>query len=478
MAMPPSRSSKRRAGPPRWLLVPFALTILALLVDAAVHARSPKVAATLSSSAWVDKVLPDIIASTAQGREIAQVASEQLHAGADGASHELNSAAADAASTYRSVAAGDPPGQVQAAAGLLDACLVARKEGSAEMAIAVQRLLKGASTASVVAEMSSAVTEFEVSDSAYQLFVQQMGHMASLMPASQWVSAGSYQTAKLLAFVHRLQTGLPKAPATGLAIDAVSTTPPPLSLQGSVEVLSPASSFSVTVVVADTGQSPLQGVNVTARATPAAGASSQQVSATVDLSPGQATAVTLPGLRTPASTPAIVVVEVTMPGATSPSASKQLQVELPGANFATATTGASSSTTSTTTAPGATTTAASGATTSTASGATTTAASGATTSTASGATTTAASGATTSTASGATTTAASGATTSTASGATTTAASGASGSTGAGGTTTSVAGSTALVGGSTTTTAVATAPAAGGSTTTGTAVAASTTSTT
>jgi DNA-binding NarL/FixJ family response regulator len=438
MAMPPSRSSKRRAGPPRWLLVPFALTILALLVDAAVHARSPKVAATLSSSAWVDKVLPDIIASTAQGREIAQVASEQLHAGADGASHELNSAAADAASTYRSVAAGDPPGQVQAAAGLLDACLVARKEGSAEMAIAVQRLLKGASTASVVAEMSSAVTEFEVSDSAYQLFVQQMGHMASLMPASQWVSAGSYQTAKLLAFVHRLQTGLPKAPATGLAIDAVSTTPPPLSLQGSVEVLSPASSFSVTVVVADTGQSPLQGVNVTARATPAAGASSQQVSATVDLSPGQATAVTLPGLRTPASTPATVVVEVTMPGATSPSASKQLQVELPGANFATATTGASSSTTSTTTAPGATTTAASGATTS----------------------------------------AASGATTSTASGATTTAASGASGLAGAGGTTTSVAGSTALVGGSTTTTAVATAPAAGGSTTTGTAVAATTTSTT
>ncbi|MGH9105263.1 MAG: hypothetical protein ACRDZX_05385, partial [Acidimicrobiales bacterium] len=71
MAMPP-RSLRRRGGSPRWLAVPLVLTILVLLVDASMHARSPKPQATLNGQAWVDKVLPDIAASTAQGREVAQ----------------------------------------------------------------------------------------------------------------------------------------------------------------------------------------------------------------------------------------------------------------------------------------------------------------------------------------------------------------------------------------------------------------------
>lgn len=331
--MPPPRSIKRRAAPPLWLVLAFAFTIVALLVDAAVHARSPKVEATLSSQAWVDKVLPYITASTAEGREIAQVESNPLPAGAESASGVLNSDAANAATTYKSVVAGDPPGQVQAAAGLLDACMAARKEGSAEMAIAVQRLLKGASAARVVAEMGTAVTEFEVSDSAYELFTQQIGHVSASMPASQWMSQGSYQTTALESFASRLLASRPGAPAQALAIYAVSTSPPPLSMQGGVEVLSPASSFSVTVVIGDTGRSSLQGVTVAATAAPAVGAPSQHVSATVDLSPGQATAVTLSGLKTPASTPATVAVDATMPGATAPSTSKQLRVELPGPNF-------------------------------------------------------------------------------------------------------------------------------------------------
>ena len=55
--MPP-RSLRRRGGSQRWLVVPFALAILVLLVDASMHARSPKLATTVSTQAWVDKILP------------------------------------------------------------------------------------------------------------------------------------------------------------------------------------------------------------------------------------------------------------------------------------------------------------------------------------------------------------------------------------------------------------------------------------
>ena len=351
MAMPPPRSSKRRTAPPRWLVIPFVLTIIALLVDASVQSRSPKVQATLSSEAWVGKVLPYITASTAEGREISQVLSNSLQAGPNGASGELNKVAAAAASTYRSVADGDPPGEVAAAAGLLDACLAARKQGAAEMAIAVQDLLKGGSSSAAVSSMSSAVSDFQVGDSAYQLFSQDMPRLGTTMPASTWVSPGTYQESSLTAFVQRLVGGLVKQPSQSLTIDAMSTTPPPLNQQGKLEVLSPASSFAVTVVVADTTSSALQGVTVSVSVAPAEGSATQQLSATVDLSPGQAKAVTLSGLKTPESTPAVVTASATMPGATQPSVTQQLQVELPGPNYPGTSAPATTTPSATTTAP-------------------------------------------------------------------------------------------------------------------------------
>ncbi len=363
--MLPPRPSTRRTSVPRWLVIPFALTIIALLVDASVHARSPKVQATLSSFQWVDKVLPQITASTAQGNEIALVSTAALPAGAEAASKELDTVAANANSTYRYVVNADPPVSVSSADGLLQACLDARKQGAAAMASAVHQLLNGEGANAAVAQMTAAVADFEVGDSAYRLFEAEVPKLGATVPSSRWVNPGSYQTPALLAFAHRLLAARPKAPAQTLALDSVSTTPTALSLQGKTEVLSPASSFSVTAVVADNGQSSLHGVIVSATVSPAQGGPSQQVSSTVDLTPGQATAVALPGLRPPLSVAVTVTVSASLAGASQPSASKQLQVELPGPNFsgapATTTTAPAATTTTapatTTTAPAATTTA-------------------------------------------------------------------------------------------------------------------------
>ena len=165
--MPP-RSSRRRGGSQRWLIVPFVLTILVLLVDASMHARSPQPQVTMTSQAWVDRVLPDIGKSSAQGLEIAQISSDKLTATAAVVSKQLSSIASAAASTYRAVRTAAPPGEVAPAAGLLQACLAARRDGSEQMALAVEHLLGGSDEPEAVTQMTTAVSDFEVSDNGVQ----------------------------------------------------------------------------------------------------------------------------------------------------------------------------------------------------------------------------------------------------------------------------------------------------------------------
>ncbi len=137
--MPP-RSLSRRGGSQRWLLIPLVLTMLVLLVDASMHARSGQPEATMTSDAWVDRVLPEITQSSAQGREIAHLSSARLTSNSDIVSNEITKIAAAAAATYEAVAGYEAPSQVAPSAGLLDACLEARKAGSAELAAAVRDL--------------------------------------------------------------------------------------------------------------------------------------------------------------------------------------------------------------------------------------------------------------------------------------------------------------------------------------------------
>ena len=330
--MPP-RSSRHRGGP-RWLIIPFVLTIVVLLVDASMHARSPQPEITMNSQAWVDKALPEIAASSTQGLEIADLSSQRLTVGAGAVAQQLSGIAAAAGSTYGAVRDAAAPSEVAGAAGLLEACLLARENGAQEMALAVHRLLGGARQQAVVALMSEAVSDFDVSDSAYQLFARDMPRLGVRMPESRWAATTDlYEPRALGAFSARLLADVIKMPPQRLYIDAVSTNPAALNTQGKVEVLSPATSVSVTVVVGDGGRTETSGVRVSATITPAKGARAQLVSETVDLSQGQADAVTLRGLRTMPSTPTTLTVSAVGPGGVPAKVSRQLQIEVPGANF-------------------------------------------------------------------------------------------------------------------------------------------------
>jgi hypothetical protein len=347
MAMPP-RSSKGRLGSQRWLVVPFVLTLAVLLVDASMHARSTKPEATLNSQAWVDKVLPEIARSSAQGSEIAQVSSGVVATGGSAAiADELSKIAGGAVATYKAVAADAAPPEVASAAGLLEACLSAREQGAAQMATAVQHLLGGDGPSSAVSQMLSAVSDFRVSDNAYQLFTSELPKLGVTMPTSTWSGSGdNYQPQALNVFASRLLGGATQSQPHKLHIDAITTDPPALSVQGNVQVLSPANTVEVTAVVADLGLSAEQGVKVTATISPALGAASQHVTVSVNLSPGQADAVHLTGLRLQLTTPTILTIGALEPSGEPGSAYETVTVEVPGQNFGETTT------TTTTTTPG------------------------------------------------------------------------------------------------------------------------------
>jgi hypothetical protein len=351
MAMPP-RSSKARGVSQRWLVVPLVLTLAVLLVDASMHARSSKPEKTLNGQAWVDRVLPEIAQSSAQGSELAQVSSGVVAPGGSSAiADELSGIAGATRSTYKDVVADTAPSGVAPAAGLLQACLAAREEGAVAMAAAVRHLLGGDGPSSAVTQMMSAVSDFKVSDSAYQLFTKDLPTLGVTMPTSAWsTSTGTYQPQDLSAFVSRLVAGVTKTEPHKLHIDAITTDPPTLSVQGSLQILSPATTVFVTAIVADLGQTAEQGVKVTATITPAEGAPSQHVTVLVNLSPGQAQAVRLPGLRLALSTPTNLTVGALEPGGEPGTAYRSVTVEVPGQNF-----GATTTTTSTT-APATTTT--------------------------------------------------------------------------------------------------------------------------
>ncbi|MGH9104325.1 MAG: hypothetical protein ACRDZX_00530, partial [Acidimicrobiales bacterium] len=299
----------------------------------------------------------------AQGREVARALSTGPVAGAAGTSRQISSIASSAATTYKAVLTAGSPAGVATGAGLLEASLAARKDGAAQVASAVRSLLgdgptsaaaKRSAEQAAVRRIGAAFADFQVSDNAYRLFSRGMPRLGVTMPTSSWAGATrAYQPKSVTVFANRLLAARPPASPRQLAIEAVSTVPEALSAQGGTQVLSPAGSLSVTVVVTDVGQSAQDHVQVWAVIAPVKGAPEQREAATVGLSPGQSEAVTLKGLEMVPSTPTRLTVGAQGRGGAAARASTQVRVEVPGAKWkgvtATAPTTAvpSSSTTST-----------------------------------------------------------------------------------------------------------------------------------
>jgi hypothetical protein len=342
-----SRSARRSGSGRRWLVIGIVITLLVLLIDAALRSRSPGPGQQLAAGAWIDRVLPIVSASTAEGNQIAGIWTNGVQTSATSLSYQLNQVAAESAHDYQQLVGLTPPTSAAGAAGLLEACLLTRSQAAGTLRSALLPILAGSraagssggstSTAATTPGMDPAVqaiqaagNDIQISDRAYQLFLHNLPKVGVTLPPSAWGSnATPYQPDPAQLFVTTLQNNLAATPIHQLGIYSVALTPAPVSLRGQTQVLPDSSTLGVTVVVADTGNQPEKSLTVTAAI--AAGGNSSSVRDFLDLTPGQARTISQMGpLNPPEGVPVTLTVTVTpVAGSGATAVSKTMTFVMP-----------------------------------------------------------------------------------------------------------------------------------------------------
>lgn len=285
----------------------MVITLFILLIDASLKSRSPGAVQQIATGAWVDRVLPVVARSNAEGQELASVWAGGLRSPAPLDASEVKAVAAGAADDYQAVAKLAPPAGLGGPAGLLDAALLSRQRAAAYVAQAFLQALGPAAVApgtkttttaaptavtpaSLVPDVTTAASDLQLSDEAYQLFQQSLPASVGVkFPPSVWaVDLAPYAPQAAEVFFLTLQSTAVTVPVPKVAILAVTTTPAPVTTgAGGLETLPDAQSITLDVVVADTGNQPEDNLTVTAAISPSANGASS-VRDFVNLAVGQA----------------------------------------------------------------------------------------------------------------------------------------------------------------------------------------------
>lgn len=350
--------SSRSGGGRRLLIVALIVTIVVVLIDASLKSRSPAPVQTLNGQAWIDRVLPVIADSTAQGQEISQIRMHGLGMSASSISGQLSQTAAAAQRDYQTVLGLKAPASAGGAPGLLEACLLVRAEAARTTASAMDAVLTGSTPSSAtdphVQALATAAQDMQIADRAYQLFSNNVPKALGVtMPPSTWISDSSvWAPAGVQVFLVALRNGTSLAPVHQISIQAVSTNPPPVGTSNGVQQIAPTRGFTVSIVVADTGNQPERNVTITAVVSPAAPNQTSQVRDFANLTPGMSYATTIGPVVPVSGVPATLTVTVSPPaGSTTPPATTTIQLEVaapPPSTTTTSTTTTSSTTTSST----------------------------------------------------------------------------------------------------------------------------------
>jgi hypothetical protein len=342
------RSARRGGAGIRWLAIGVVITLLVLLIDASLHSRSVTTAEDLAAGTWIDRVLPVIATSTAEGQQLDQLWATGLHLSGPTISSQLEQLTAGSASAYQDVIKLRPPDILAGQSGLLEACLLSRSEAATTLQAAFSPVLASTSSGSsaaaqqnAIADIHTAGNDLAVGDQAYEMLVRTMPASVGVhMPASKWLSDSSpYQPQTAQIFLTSLQNAVVSTPVHQLKIYSVTTSPAPVTNQSNVSILPDASTLNVTVVVADVGNQPEGNLTVTAAITPATSGSSS-VRDFVSLVPGQAYTIAGMGPLNPPQGPGFTLVITVTPAAGSATTpvTQSLALEMPAPPPSTTTT--------------------------------------------------------------------------------------------------------------------------------------------
>ncbi len=301
------------------------ITLVVLVIDASLKSRSPTVAPRMAASAWVDRVLPIIEASTTQGQELQRLRMSGVNTSASSITTQVGQAATAAKDSYRQLSALQVPDQLVGAAGLLEACLLVRSQAAASMAQALTKGLANDAPSggdSQVGALTAVGRDFQISDRAYQLFAQRLPSVGVKAPSSSWVSDPTqYDAGNLQVFLASLRNASAGLPVHQVTIAQVLLNPSPLNTAGGVLVLIPTNQVSVSVVAANTGTERENLLSVQASISPSAGnAVFKQV---ISLPPGAAYNAQLGPLNPqPGAVVTLTVTVTPPPGSPTPVTTK------------------------------------------------------------------------------------------------------------------------------------------------------------
>jgi hypothetical protein len=278
----------------------FALlaTVLVLVVNAALSARSPGPVRQEAEQSYLDQALPAIQQSSQQGLDISEVLAQALTLTPATLISHLNEDLSQVQQTLAAVQRLNPPAAVKTAQTLLVAALDIRAAGAKALAQAIMIALSSQPPSAGVNALTQVGLDFQAADRAYSLFQQAMPAQNTPIPNSVWVTnAATYSAASLSVFVDSLRSHGSLAPVNEVAVVLVTTNPSPVNLLNGVQILPVAPSLSLQIVVANTGNQSVTNLTVTASIAPSQTGPVQSARDFVDLTPGQTRTVDLGGLR-------------------------------------------------------------------------------------------------------------------------------------------------------------------------------------
>lgn len=281
-----------------WLFFAVLATVLVLIINAALSARSPGPARQQAEQSYLDQALPAIQQSTEQGLDISNLLGQALTLSPSTLANHLNEDFSQAQQALASVEKLNPPAAMKTPHALLVSALDLRASGAKAMGQAVATALSNQPPTAAIGALASAGLDLEASDRAYALFQQAVPATGSAVPKSVWVPDTSiYTTPMLSVFVNSLRAHSSATPVVAVVVVTVTTNPAPVNVLNGVQILPVASTLSLQVVVANTGNQPEPNLTVMASIAPSQIGPTQSVRNFVGLNPGESRTVGLGPLR-------------------------------------------------------------------------------------------------------------------------------------------------------------------------------------
>lgn len=292
-------AGRRRRRRRLWVLLGAFLSLVVLAIQSVATSSSNEPGRRLEELAYVDAVRPLIEQSNQQGADLTGVRESVAQLGRAAAGRRLTRIHRQTIDVFKGVQATEPPPSLVTAHGLLTTTMFVREQAANAISKGLQQALSSGTFDAPIQALSEAGEDLTTADRTYVLFRRAVvgnGRPESSVPPSRWVDdPAAWEPASLGALVSTLRSSASLVPVHDVSVLLATTDPTPVAREGESDVLPPAKSLRLEIVVANVGNETERNVAVVALLQGPSGAP-DTARDFVTLEPGQRRTVTLGGL--------------------------------------------------------------------------------------------------------------------------------------------------------------------------------------